>query len=398
MKHHPPKIAIVSSYFPSREEPYRGQSTYQALRLIPDRADWCGFVPFLRYPDWYNPRQARYRRMDVTRQRPPDLAAQYFEYTTMPGIGRPFNGYLVYRELRAAVKAFQPDLILNYWLYPDGYAAVKIAKDLGVPVIVASIGSDLRRIEDPFTRMHTRWTLRNADHLITVSHELAQQAAALGGDPGRTTVILNGYDGNVYYPGDQAAERARLGVAADAELVFYLGSLIPTKGLAELMDAFIALARRRPKLRLVCGGEGPLRSELERRAAEAGLADRFQLVGQLSGAAVRGWMVAADLFCLPSYSEGCPNVVIEALACGRAVVATDVGGIPELVKSGSNGLLVPPRNAAALEAGLDQALGQHWNSESVAATYRRDWHAVAEETWSVCTAVLERGLSSGPRR
>ncbi len=377
-----PKIALVTSYFPSREEPYRGQSTYQALRLLADRADWCGFVPYLRYPDWYNPKQARYRRMDL-RHQPPDLAARYFEYTTLPLVGRPFNGLLVHRQVCAAVEAFRPDLILNYWLYPDGYAAVKLARSLDVPVIVGSIGSDLRRIEDRFTRARTRWTLEQADAVLTVSGELARQAVAMGADPKRTKTILNGYDQTVFYPGDRAAERARLGVAPDAELVLYVGSLIPTKGLIELMEAFIALAAGRPRLELVCGGEGPLRQELQGRAEAAGLAGRFRLAGQLAGAAVRNWLVASDVFYLPSYSEGCPNVVVESLACGRAVVATDVGGIPELVDE-RTGVLVPARQAQALAAGLEAALSRRWEPETVAATWRRSWHKVAEETWELC--------------
>jgi glycosyltransferase involved in cell wall biosynthesis len=98
-------------------------------------------------------------------------------------------------------------------------------------------------------------------------------------------------------------------------------------------------------------------------------------------------MAAADVFCLPSYSEGCPNVVIEALACGRPVVATKVGGIPELVGSAC-GLLVPPRDSRSLSCALAEALARRWDAQSIAQRFSRPWERVAEETIQVCYEVL----------
>ena len=98
------------------------------------------------------------------------------------------------------------------------------------------------------------------------------------------------------------------------------------------------------------------------------------------------WMRAADVFCLPSYSEGCPNVVVEALACGRPVVSTEVGGVPELVNE-SNGILVAPRDAVALRTALDKALDKAWDSDEIARTSARSWETVAQETLAVCHRV-----------
>jgi glycosyltransferase involved in cell wall biosynthesis len=94
-------------------------------------------------------------------------------------------------------------------------------------------------------------------------------------------------------------------------------------------------------------------------------------------------MRAADIFCLPSYTEGCPNVVVEALACGRPIVATKVGGIPELVRPAS-GILVPPRDSAALREALQLALSKPWDSVEIARTSTRSWETVSAETWAVC--------------
>ena len=116
------------------------------------------------------------------------------------------------------------------------------------------------------------------------------------------------------------------------------------------------------------------------------MASRVTLPGRCDAAGIAQWMRAADVFCLPSYSEGCPNVVVEALACGRPLVATNVGGIPELVNDAS-GLLTPPRDAAALRESLDRALSRPWDSAEIARASTRSWDSVAAETLAVCRRV-----------
>jgi glycosyltransferase involved in cell wall biosynthesis len=126
---------------------------------------------------------------------------------------------------------------------------------------------------------------------------------------------------------------------------------------------------------------------LETRAAAAGIADRFLFPGRLSSAQIVEWLAASDLFCLPSYSEGCPNVIVEAIACGRPVVATDVGGIPELVDE-SCGVLVPARDSGKLREGLERALATTWDPLRIAAHLGRSWETVAQETYELCCRVL----------
>ena len=110
------------------------------------------------------------------------------------------------------------------------------------------------------------------------------------------------------------------------------------------------------------------------------------LPGRCDAAGIAQWMRAADIFCLPSYTEGCPNVLVEALACGRPIVATNVGGIPELIHQDS-GILVPPRDSAALRGALHQALSKQWDGEAIARTSTRSWEAVSGETWAVCRKI-----------
>jgi glycosyltransferase involved in cell wall biosynthesis len=187
-----------------------------------------------------------------------------------------------------------------------------------------------------------------------------------------------------------------MGCDPESELILYAGNLLAGKGLGELMEAFIRLAQSRPRLRLAIVGQGPYGEALARRAAAAGVEDRVTMPGRGDAAAVAGWMRAADVFCLPSYSEGCPNVVVEALACGRPVVATRVGGIPELVNEAC-GMLIPPRDAGELASALDRALSRRWDSGEIARTSTRSWETVATETLAVCRKVIPARVGAADR-
>jgi teichuronic acid biosynthesis glycosyltransferase TuaC len=301
-------------------------------------------------------------------------------------VTRPFNGPVVAKILLPHVGMTRPDLILNYWLYPDGYAAVRVGRELGVPVIVGAIGSDIRARNDPITIRRVQETIMDADAVITVSEELRQQVIARGVPVDKVTAILNGCDTAIFYPGDRATARKQLNLDETAELIVYAGNLLATKGLGELLEAFVRLSKSRPQLQLAIVGQGPYCDTLRRRVAMAGMEGHVILPGRCDAAGIAQWMRAADIFCLPSYSEGCPNVVVEALACGRPVVATHVGGIPELVKE-TCGLLVPPRDVTALRVALDTALTRLWDSTEIAHTCTRSWETVAAETLAVCRTV-----------
>jgi teichuronic acid biosynthesis glycosyltransferase TuaC len=379
------RITVVTSYFPTSARPYGGNSAFQTLLRLKPHASIEVVSPQEHYLNIPFLKPARYEPADLTWQ-PPEFATTYFTYPVIPIVTRPFNGPIVAKILLPHVRMTRPDLILNYWLYPDGYAAVRVGRELGVPVVVCAIGSDIRTRNDPFTRRRVQETMMGADAVITVSGELRQQAIAQGVPAEKVTAILNGCDTNIFYPGEREVARNQVGIGVDDELIVYAGNLLATKGLGELMEAFVALAKSRPKARLALVGQGPFRDTLGRRIAMAGLESRVILPGRCEATGIAQWMRAANVFCLPSYSEGCPNVVVEALACGRPIVATNVGGIPELVKE-SSGILTPPRDAEGLRGALDRALSRTWDSAEIARTSTRSWDAVAAETLAVCRRV-----------
>jgi teichuronic acid biosynthesis glycosyltransferase TuaC len=387
------KIAVVTRYFPSSAEPWQGRSAYQTLRVLARKADLRVFYPNAQYPSLLKPRSRGYDRLDASFS-PPGVKASYYDFPALPMLSRPLNGWLAARALLPHVRAFAPDLIFSCFLYPDGYAALKIAKELSVPVIVQSIGSDINRIGDPISGLLTRKVLREADSIVTVSGDLCAKAISMGAAPRTTRAVVNGCDLAVFHPMDRIEARRKLGLSPEAEAVVYIGRMDVKKGLRELVEAASLLRPSRPKLQMVLIGQGPDLALIEGAIQARGAAGFIHALPACAFDDVAVWMTAADLVTLPSYMEGCPNVVLEALACGRPVVATQVGGIPEILNDAC-GELVPPRDSAALAQALSSVLDRNWDAKAVSAHGSRSWDTVADELLEVFLPIADSRKGGG---
>ena len=382
------KVAVVTPIFPIPTQPYRGHSEYQILLALSKHADVNVICPFPRYPKWFQP-TFDHRRPDLSYS-PPGVATQYFEYPALPGLTRCINGLVCAKYLEAYFRERVPDVACNFWLYPEGYATVAVARRLGIPAVVCSVGSDLNRIPDPASRWLTRLAMKRAAFVVTKGEYLRQQAIRMGINARKVRNVPNGCDPSVFHLGDRHAARAQLGVADEHELVLFVGRLDPRKGIVELLKAFDSLVSRRPNLRLVYVGDGPADEHLRNVARDFALEDRILLAGACPSQKVAQWLAAANVLALPSYAEGCPNVVIEALNCGRPVIATNVGGIPELVNEKS-GILVPPRDSQALAGAIKTAMERKWDERLISDQFRRGWDDAAGEILTICELAVKQG-------
>jgi glycosyltransferase involved in cell wall biosynthesis len=379
------KIAVITTYFPSSAEPWQGRSLYQTLRVLAREADVRVFFPNSRYPSLLKPRSRSYGRPDASFG-PPDVRVSYHDYPALPVLSRPLNGWNAARVLLPAVRAFAPDLIFSCFLYPEGYAAVRIGKALAVPVAAMGIGSDINRIGDPISAMRTRAVLREADFVVTVSGDLRLKAIAMGARPEKIRAIVNGCDLAVFHVRDRLEARRRLEIDPAAEAVVYIGRMDVRKGLRELVAAAAALGNERPRLRVYLVGEGPDKPLIQSAIQASNAASYIHALPGCGFDDVAVWMAAADLVTLPSYMEGCPNVVLEALASGRPVVTTNVGGIPEIF-SEECGRLVAPRDSRALAQALAAVLDRSWDADAISARGSRSWETVAAELLEVFQSV-----------
>lgn len=291
------------------------------------------------------------------------------------------------------------DLIDAHYVYPDGAAAVRLGERLGVPVSVTARGTDINLFARlPHIRPLIQRTLDRAQGIIAVSAALKERMVELGSAADKIAVIRNGIDRQVFHWHEQLTARQQLGLNAADKILVTVSALVPLKGIDRLVGAMQLVVQMHPQARLYVLGEGPERAALTAQIAALGLQQHVFLKGAQPQAELPAWYAAADVFCLASEREGCPNVVIEALACGAPVVASNVGGIGELVPDGRFGLLVPSAetNAAGFAQRLSKALAQDWQREAIAAHGgARGWTEVAEE---VLTYWAARGIKAYPAK
>jgi glycosyltransferase involved in cell wall biosynthesis len=380
------RIAVVTAHFPSSGQPTHGRSAYQTLRVLSRNSDLQVFYPHSAYPPWLKPRSRSYNALDSSYSLP-DVKVGYYDYPVLPLVSRPFNGWMAARVLLPHIRRFAPDLIFSYFLYPDGYAALQIGKALSVPVVGMGVGSDVHNIGDWFSAMHTRTLLRGADFLMAISDDLRKRMVAMGAPPENTRAIVSGCDLSVFHVGDRLETRRKLGIDLTTEVVIYIGRMDLKKGLRELVEAAASLRPQRPKLHVYLVGDGPDRPLIESAIQANNTSSYVHMVPECNFDDVAVWMAAADLVTLPSYMEGSPNVVLEALASGRPVVATNVGGIPEIMRD-ECGQLIPPRDSRALAQALASVLDRSWDAKAISAQWSRGWDEVAADLLEIFKSLV----------
>ena len=261
------------------------------------------------------------------------------------------------------------------------------------PLVLSVRGSDLLLLESGLMGWLNRRTYRWMDRIIAVSEDIADRLRKIGVDGDKIRVVYNGVDER-FQPRDQGEMRRHLSLPSDRLVVLFVGLLAPVKGLSVLLQALQRIDMERVECVLV--GEGPMEAELRIAANAAGLAERVRFVGAQPSGDIPDWLNAADLLVLPSYSEGRPNVVLEAQACALPVLATRVGGTPELIVDGKTGLLVESEDAEGLAAGLSRLLGDQQLRQRLGRAGREQlaasgltWEASARRVKAIYEELLE---------
>lgn len=351
----PLRVLVITTLFPNSRNPRLApfnRAQFAALAPLAE-LDVIGTVPW-RLGDIGDRGPALGRdevvdSMRVTHPRYPSIPG-------VPSLNAALMAVSLFPEVRRRHRAKPYDVVLGSYAYPDGCAAAGLGWVLDLPTVIKCHGSDLNRVPvaHPACRVQIRHALARAAAVVVVTRRLGERARELGADPGRVHLVPNGLDHDRFRPMERDAARRRLALPPGAEIVLYLGHLAAHKGVRDLLDAVPRLRRARPRAIVAFVGEGPLAAAVgEAAAREPGGVLAF---GAVPHSEVAGWMAAADLFCLPSWDEGMPNTVREAHACGRPVVATAVGGIPEAVGSRELGTLVAPRDPDALADALASRL------------------------------------------
>ena len=378
------RVLFFSNVFPSPFAPTKGVFNATMVRELARRNEVHVASPV----SWLEA-----RRGGATRALAPlaGIGVTYLRYFYVPRIllhtSGDFMWWSLRTRLRRLARAVRPDIVLGYWTHPDGEVALRLARELRVPMVLMVGGSDIHTIAGaPRRRGRIAAVLRGVDHVVTMSADLKRRVEALGVPGDRVSVVYRGVDNAVFSPGDRQSARKAAGLPLDRPLLLWVGRMVPVKGLDVLVDAMSRLVVSRPDALLCLVGDGTERADLESRVRAASLERQVRFVGSKPQEELALWYRAADLTVLPSRAEGTPNVLLESIACGTRFVASGVGGVPEIADPVLDAL-VPAGDPQALAVAIDRALG---HSRPPAVAGKRDAGAMAAEL----TALLERATTA----
>jgi teichuronic acid biosynthesis glycosyltransferase TuaC len=393
------RVLVFTMVFPNRSQPLHGLFVLERVRHLAALAD----VEVVAPVPWHRAGGLQSRGASVT----PMLSVSHPRFWYIPKLLMSLHGFFLFfsavREVGRLRRRFDFDLIDAHFAYPDGFAAILLGRWFHRPVCITLRGTIIPLSRRRIGRWLCDWAIRRAERVIAVANNLADRARQSRVAEHRITTIANGVDSDRFRPVDRHMARRRLGLPVDARLVVSVGHLSPRKGFHRVIRALPQLLESCPAARLaIVGGRGPEQdnsAELRRLAQDLGVTDRVLFAGSQLPDRVALWMGAGDVFVLASDFEGCPNVILEAMACGRPVVATKVGDVARMVPQFAGILLDDPEDAAALAASIAAALTRDWDAQRIhdhVAT--QSWEEVALRVaaqWQLAVAAFPAGPASG---
>lgn len=387
---------MLTTAFPSSVAPTYGVFVKERVRAIASLPGYeikivapIPYFPPIRLADrWYT--WSQFPRQETI----DGLSVYHPRYPMVPRFGHRFQPRLmqgtVNRLVRQLATDFDFDLIDAHYVYPSGVLAARLAAATGKPFVVTGRGEDMCRFPHvPALRRQIEFSVSRASHCIAVSGEIAAAFEECGAAADNVTVIGNGVDCQRFFPRDRHTLRKRIGLPVSAKLVVSVGDLFENKGFHLLIDAVGALRHHGVDIHARIVGGSPrngvdYRPVLEQRINSLGLGGFVELVGRRPHDELVDWYNAADVFGLFSAREGSPNVLMEALACGVPAVATNVGGIPDVLQDPRLGLLAEERTVESIANRLAEALDRNWDRNMIHDLLRRrDWAHVAGKVAAV---------------
>lgn len=321
-----------------------------------------------------------------------DIEILHPRFPLLPKVGMIFTPWLMAAAMRPVIRQMlrngeQFDAIDAHYFYPDGVAAVMLGRTFNKPVVITARGSDLNLISQyALPRRMIQWAAGRAAGLITVCQALKDVLIELGVPGERVTVLRNGVDLKFFQPSqDRAALRRSLKITGTALLS--VGNLIESKG----HDLIIRALAQLPDTRLLIAGGGDGGESFRNLAQSLGVADRVTFLGSINHEALRDYYGAVDILVLASRREGMANVLLEAMACGTPIVASNVGGTPEVIAAPEAGVLMPERTTAALVNAV-KTLQQHYPDRAATRRYAEQfsWDATTQGQLDLFNRVIQQ--------
>lgn len=399
-------ILVLTSLFPIPENPQKGIFVYNMLRSMKEKVKFVVVVPvpclFLSRGSMNKQVREGFReKLLETLPNVDDII--YVEYPFLPRFFHPFFALFLYLKLKKLLHPLMRErnvhLIHSHFLFPEGIIAAKLGEDFSIKAICTIHGSDINVIAHRlYWKPFLSYALSKLSGLTFVSKDLKKtflsqilkdrQLKNLN-----LTVISNGFADWVIPTGvhmdEQIIEQLR---KSAKKIILFVGNLIKVKRPDIVLESLVHVKNRGFNATLVVIGEGPRKVEMMTKAMRLNLQKGEDLIflGRLSHERVLFWMKEADVLILTSDKEGMPSVVLESLSVGTPVVATAVGGVPEVILDGVNGFLCQKNNPADTAVCLIKALSRSWDREKIKATVKAyAWTVLSKQWYNYYKSVLE---------
>ena len=393
------RVLVFTTVFPNPGMPLHGTFVLERIRRLASLTDIevVAPIPWFRAL-WTYP---------LVRQSYGILNIRHPRFWYIPRLLKSLRGLFLFlsvvRQIGRLRKGFDFDLIDAHFAYPDGFAAVLLGWWFRRPVCITLRGTIVQWWGRPIGKLLWVWTMRRAERIIAVAESLAVYPR-LGGVPHHAiAVIPNAVDTERFKLADRTVARRNLRLGDHGKLLVSVGHISPRKGFHRVIRSLPRILEHVRDLTLVIiggrGAEEDNSAALDELIEQLGLSRYVSMVGAKPPEEVALWFSAADVFILASDFEGCPNVVLEAMACGRPVVATKVGDIERMVPSFAGILFDDPEDDLAIAECVKMALSREWDNERIRQhVLARSWDDVAHRVmaeWGLAVEAFRTRASGG---
>nr|QNO45262.1 D-inositol-3-phosphate glycosyltransferase [Methanosarcinales archaeon ANME-2c ERB4]QNO46819.1 D-inositol-3-phosphate glycosyltransferase [Methanosarcinales archaeon ANME-2c ERB4] len=381
------KVLVLTTVFPNCKQPALGTFVRERMFRVAKECELkvVAPVPWFPFAGYLKP---NYRPMVPRKEIQQGIEVYHPRFFSIPGVLKCLDGIFFFLSLLSPLRRirnnFDFDIIDAHFSYPEGLGAVLLARFFNRPVTITLRGTIVPLSKYLLRRVQIIYALRNATKVFSVSNSLKEKAVSLGIESSKILPIPNGVDMEKFFPVPKDEARQELDLLLDKKIIISVGGLVKRKGFHRVLAVLPEVTEKYKEiLYVIVGGptvEGDLGPELKKQVKELNLDGHVHFTGPLPHDQVRKWLNAADIFCLATSNEGWANVFFEAMACGKPVVTTKVGGNEEVVKSANYGILVDLDDQKQLKDAIIEALEKKWDHRKIIEyASENNWENVARK-------------------
>ncbi len=355
--------------FPNPKRPVDGIFVLELARFINKLCPVSVFSPIPYFPCLYKTKKYKDFGSIARTAVFSDMKVYYYRYFMVPKYLKWLDGFSYACSMGLVAKEVlkKSSVLIAHWTYPDAFAGLVWGRILKKKIVLVVHGNESIQYYDPpsLKKILIKLTLANVDHIIAVSNDLKRKIVTTHNVPeSRITVLPNGVDFNKFPFMTRYEARKQLGLPLGNKILLTVARLSPEKALHTMIEAFSCIEEKKD-ISLYILGDGPEKIHLENLVRQKGMERQISLVGSVPHGMIHLWMNSADIFLLSSLREGSPVVIGEAFACGTPVVASSVGGVPDLIVNDRLGMLFEPNSSLAMHRSLETALLREWDRDYI---------------------------------